>query len=195
MPQPGSHLRAAEEENPVRDNSESHPRRCTGHTAPGCGTAVLRGRARRGWAHTSPQVPAHTPQHWSVTWRWPVAGPANLHPPATRRPPTAPHPRGSGCPRGSRRSWRGHTRILPSARAIYSRDLSRSRGRRPATHPPFLAGLPQQPPPGTAPPPSRGFYPVRSLVRRGSVSGAARRPCTKDVSGGLVENVSCRRYG
>lgn len=69
------------------------------------------------------------------------------------------------------------------SRAIYSHDLSGSRGRRLAAHPPFLAGLPPQPPPGKELPPSRGFYPIRSLIRRDSVSGAAHGRLAKPGGG------------
>lgn len=103
-------------------------------------------------------------QSHGLQQQWPMTGPANL-----LRPPACPErrhwlPPRQWVPTGLERACVDPALGPAPSRTIYSHDLSRSRGRRLATHPLFLAELRPQPPPGTEPPPSRGFYPICSLI-------------------------------
>lgn len=197
MPQAGFRLRAAEEGNLARNNGESRPRfprwpwsprlrnpnRCRGRRGDGS--------ARR--CSAGPDMPAAArPCRCRVTFcstsLSPGDGPGSTFAPPPRQwVPT-------GLPAELARACTDPALGPAPSRAIYSHDLSGSRGRRLAAHPPFLAGLPPQPPPSKELPPSRGFYPIRSLIRRDSVSGAAHGRLAKPGGGGglsqAMENAS-----
>lgn len=200
MPQPGFRLRAAEEGNWGETTAKAAPGRCAGHGAPGCGTPLtaedgegtaVPGDAQWGWARRQQRIPAGAGSHpaapvchLAMARGWPSQTPPTSNPrsPGSTSPPRQWVP--TGLPVEPVRARTDPALGPAPSRAIYSHDLSGSRGRRLAAHPPFLAGLPPQPPPAKEPPPSQGFYPIRSLIRWDSVSGAAHGQLAKAVSRG-----------